>query len=113
MLWLLVVAVWWLRPPRDDLIGTWVVESAEALGNKSPADQAGRMKIEFHSDKAKWHFRQGDGWRAWYGTLSRNPTASPKQIDLSQPDNPATVVHGIYKIEYGILTISAGPVRPK
>lgn len=110
---LAIAGVWLLQPPRDEILGTGVIESAEALGQKSPADQAGRMKLEFHSDKVTWHFRVGDGWKSWDGTLRFDPKSDPKQIDLSQPNNPNTVALGIYKIEGKRLMISMGAERPK
>jgi len=94
-------------------LGTWVVESAEALGQKAPDEHAGGMKLTFHPDKATWHFRRPDGWKSFDGTLWCDPASEPKEIDLSQPNNPGKVALGIYKIEGNTLTISMGAERPK
>ena len=99
--------------PRGELLGVWVFESGEALGQKSPDKSVGAMKLELHPDKATWHFRLSDGWKAFDGTLRYDPKSNPKQIDLSQPNNPDTVALGIYKIEGNKLTISMSAERPK
>jgi len=99
--------------PHSPLMGTWIAESAEALGKKAPDKVAGGMKLTFHPDKATWHFRLPDGWKSFDGTLRYDPTSEPKEIDLSQPSDPNKVTYGIYKIEGDTLTISMGAKRPK
>ena len=99
--------------PHSPLLGVWVVESGEALDKKASDKDSGGMKIEFHQDKATWYFQLGDSWKSWDGTLRFDPTKEPKEIDLSQPNNPGKVAYGIYKIEGNKLTISMGTERPK
>ena len=101
------------RPPRDELIGIWVMEWVEALGKKSPPEEAGGMKLEFRPNNVTWHFRQPDGWKSWDGELRYDSKSEPKQIDLFRPTNPDKVGLGIYKIEGNKLTISMGAERPK
>jgi uncharacterized protein (TIGR03067 family) len=101
------------RPPapQDELMGYWVVESAEAFGRPGPTQT---MKLEFHQDKATWHFQTRDGWKTFDGMLRFDPKADPKTIDLGGPDRPAgRVAIGIYAFREGRLIISMGAERPK
>lgn len=99
--------------PRDELRGVWVADSGEVMGQKAPDKDAGRMKLEFHAEKATWHFQSPEGWKAFDGILRYDSKSEPKQVDLGQPSNPDKVALGIYKIEGNKLTISMGAERPK
>jgi uncharacterized protein (TIGR03067 family) len=97
----------------DGLMGTWVVEPGKAMGQKAPAEGAGKMKLELRPGGVTWHHRMPEGWRSFDGELRLDPGSDPKQIDLAEPTNPKNVARGIYKVEGGRLTISAGATRPK
>jgi uncharacterized protein (TIGR03067 family) len=97
----------------DGLMGAWVVQSGEVKGQKAPAKDAGKMKLEFRPGRVTWHHRVRDGWQSFDGELRHDPTSDPKQIDLAEPTNPKNVARGIYKIEGDRLTISAGAARPR
>jgi uncharacterized protein (TIGR03067 family) len=99
--------------PPDPLLGTWIVQEAEFMGKKSPPGEAGKMRLAFHKDKVTWHFDTPDGPKSFDGTYKVDSKKNPKEIDLSQPNNPKTVALGIYKIEGKTLTILMGPERPK
>jgi uncharacterized protein (TIGR03067 family) len=99
---------------QEDIMGAWVVESAEAFGRPVPTPEGKGMKLEFRPEKAVWRFQNETGWRAFDGKLRHDPTTDPKRIDLVQPDRPdGSVASGIYTFRGGQLIIAMGAERPK
>jgi len=70
------------------------------------------MKLEFRPNKVIWQFQVEDGWKSWDGKFWVDSEAEPKEMDLSEPNNPDRVALCIYKIEGGRLTILMGAERP-
>lgn len=95
------------------LPGTWVLVSGVMTDSKGQVTLGGRdLALTIGPDKATWRFLFQEGWRQYDGTCRYDQSKDPKEIDLSQPDNPNTVARGIYRIEGDTLTISMDAQRP-
>jgi uncharacterized protein (TIGR03067 family) len=70
---------------KDSLDGTWLAASAEIAGNKFPDEIRKTIKLVIKDDK----YTVTVGKEAKdEGTVKRNPSATPKTMDISGTDGP-------------------------
>jgi uncharacterized protein (TIGR03067 family) len=86
------------------LDGTWVTESMEDSGSKTPADETKRWSMVLEGTKFTLRY---EGKKHSTGTVKHNPAATPKTIEFTFADGPwnGQTFVGIYKVEGDTYTM--------
>ncbi|OWK43342.1 TIGR03067 domain-containing protein [Fimbriiglobus ruber] len=101
--------------PKDDdaFQGTWLPSTAELAGKMFPDEVRKTIKLVVKDDK----YTVTVGKQVDQGTVKRNPTAKPKEIDITGTDGPnkGKTILGIYELDGDTLRVCydlGGKSRP-
>jgi uncharacterized protein (TIGR03067 family) len=99
------------------LEGTWVLVSAEFLGEKMPADETEGKRIVFRGNQM-YMLDKGEeiGADTDKATFKLDEASNPKGITMTDPDEANQSWNGIFMVENGQLTLVMAPPggeRPK
>lgn len=98
---------------KDPLQGTWLPVKAEIGGKPFPEEVRKTIKLVIEGDK----YTVTVGKQTDRGTVKRNPTAKPKEIDITGTDGPnkGKTILAIYEHEGNTLKVCydlSGKNRP-
>ena len=100
-----------MEPELQQLQGTWQAVSMETGGSPVPAEVARRLRYVFEGDRVTL---LEDGKPTGAGTVTLQPDAGPKALDVRMTEGPGRgqKAEGIYELAGDRLKLCIGPERP-